>query len=207
MSGAGTAEAALDPDFPLQVLRDLGTGVFTLDTEGRITYVNPWAQRLLGRTLDGMLGRDAHDLLHRRPDGSPVPREQCTMQTPLSSGRSAEEGSEEYFLRADGTTVPIIWSTTPLRLAGRVAGLVVVFSDFSLHRAAEERMTAHTAALEALTARLNLLADVSAVLMTALDSHGRMRRLLRVLVPELGDWAAVALYSELTGALEHVAVR
>ncbi|MEV8071233.1 SpoIIE family protein phosphatase [Streptomyces sp. NPDC085995] len=207
MSGAGTAEAALDPDFPLQVLRDLGTGVFTLDTEGRITYVNPWAQRLLGRTLDGMLGRDAHDLLHRRPDGSPVPREQCTMQMPLRSGRSAEEGSEEYFLRADGTTVPIIWSTTPLRLAGRVAGLVVVFSDFSLHRAAEERMTAHTAALEALTARLNLLADVSAVLMTALDSHGRMRRLLRVLVPELGDWAAVALYSELTGALEHVAVR
>jgi PAS domain S-box-containing protein len=204
MNGAGTA---LDPDFPLRVLRDLGTGVFTLDTEGRITYVNPWAQRLLGRQPAQMLGRDAHDLLHRRPDGSPMPRERCTMRAPLRGSRSAVEGSEEYFLRADGTIVPIIWSTTPLRLAGRVAGLVVVFSDFSLHRAAEERMAAHAAALEALTARLNLLADVSSVLMSALDSHGRMRRLLRLLVPEMGDWASVALYSEHTGALERIAVR
>ncbi|WP_306191575.1 SpoIIE family protein phosphatase [Streptomyces sp. MK5] len=201
------ASAALEPAFPLAVLRDLGIGVFTIDTEGRITYVNPWAERLLDRPAERMLGEDAHDLLHRRLDGSPVPREECLMRTPLEDGRSALQGSEEYFLRGDGTTVPIIWATTPLLVGGRRAGLVVVFDDFSMYRAAEEQAAAHTAALEALTARLNLLADVSSMLMSSLDASGRMRRLLRVLVPGLGDWAAVALCSERSGTLERVAVR
>ncbi|MGV9347631.1 SpoIIE family protein phosphatase [Streptomyces spiralis] len=200
------ASAALEPDFPLAVLHDLGTGVLTIDPEGRITYANPWAERLLDRPAERMLGEDAHELLHRRLDGSPVPREECLMRIPLEDGRSAQQGSEEFFLRADGTTVPIIWTTTPLLIQGRRAGLVVVFNDFSMYRAAEEQAAAHTAALEALTARLNLLADVSSVLMSTLDASGRMRRLLRVLVPGLGDWASVALCSERSGTLERVAV-
>ncbi|MFF8596831.1 SpoIIE family protein phosphatase [Streptomyces sp. NPDC015220] len=204
MSEAG---GALDPDFPHAVLRDLGTGVFTMDASDRITFVNPWAERLLGRSEAEMLGRDAHDLLHRRPDGSRVPREQCTMRTPVTAVRPAEQGSEEYFLRADGSVVPIIWATTPLLLAGSRAGLVVVFSDFSLHRDAEERAAAHTAALEALTSRLNLVAEVSTLLMSAMDVSSSVRRLLRLLVPELGDWAAVALSEERLGVLERIAVR
>ncbi|MGW0086321.1 SpoIIE family protein phosphatase [Streptomyces sp. NPDC003393] len=199
--------AALDPDFPLAVLRDLGTGVITIDNEGRITYANPWAERLLDRSAEQMLGEDAHDLLHRRLDGGRVPREQCLMPVREDDEEATQQGSEEYFLRGDGTTVPIIWSTTPLLFRGRRAGLVVVFNDFSVYRAAEEQAAAHTAALEALTARLNLLADVSSVLMSTLDASGRMRRLLQMLVPGLGDWAAVALCSERTGTLERVAVR
>ncbi|MGW5372727.1 PAS domain-containing protein [Streptomyces sp. NPDC004009] len=133
MSGA---DAGREPELPHAILRDLGTGVFTIDLTGHITYVNPWAEQLLGRSAGDMLGEDAHDLLHRRPDGGLVPREQCLMRTPLHDNGSVEQGSEEYFLRADGTTLPIIWATTPLRPAGRRAGLVIVFSDFSLHREA-----------------------------------------------------------------------
>ncbi|MGW3360695.1 SpoIIE family protein phosphatase [Streptomyces bungoensis] len=204
MGGSG---AGREPEFPHAVLRDLGTGVFTVDLAGRITYVNPWAEELLGWRAADMLGEDAHDLLHRRPDGGALPREECLMRAPLRDNRSLQQGSEEYFLRADGTTVPIIWSTTPLRLADRPAGLVIVFSDFSLHREAERRAAARTAALEAMTARLNLVADISSVLMSGLNPVSQMRRLLRMLVPELGDWGSVALCSERTGALERVAVR
>ncbi|MFD5495445.1 SpoIIE family protein phosphatase [Streptomyces sp. NPDC001812] len=203
-------DEALQPGFPHAVLHALGTGVFTVDTSGRITFVNPWTERLLGRPAARMIGRDAHDLLHRRPDGGPVPRDQCSIMALLRSGRPAEEGSDEYFLRDDGTTVPIIWATTPLLLAGRRAGLVVVFNDFSLHRDAEEQAAAHTAALEALTTRLNLVADVSSVLMSATATPQRIAQLLRLLVPAFGDWAAVDLRSErdrAAGTLERVAVR
>ncbi|MEU9476154.1 SpoIIE family protein phosphatase [Streptomyces sp. NPDC048191] len=197
----------LNPDFTGAVLRDIGAGVFTMDTAGMITYVNPWAERLLARPMAQLLGHDAHDLLHRRPDGGLVPREQCLMRTPLAGGRDAAEGSEEYFLRGDGVPLPIIWSATPLRLAGRPAGLVIVFSDFSLHRDAEERATAHTAALEALTNRLNLLAEVSSVLMSNMDATAAARKLLPLLVPELGHWAAVDLIDARSGVPQRVAVR
>ncbi|MCS0603056.1 SpoIIE family protein phosphatase [Streptomyces sp. LP11] len=200
------SDEALDPDFAGTVLRDLGAGVFTMDSAGLITYVNPWAERLLARTMADMLGRDAHDLLHRRPDGSPVPRERCLLRTPLLGNRDAEEGSDEYFLRGDGTTVPIIWTTTPLALKDRQAGLVVVFSDYSAHRDAERRAAAHMAALEALTDRLNLLADVSTALISSMDAGAVAHRLLPLLVPDLGDWAALDLVAAGSGALERVAV-
>ncbi|GAA3126820.1 SpoIIE family protein phosphatase [Streptomyces echinatus] len=198
---------ASGPEFAGAVLGSIGAGVFTMDADGLITYVNPWAERLLARSAAEMLGRDGHDLLHRRPDGGTVPRELCLMRAPLRSGRDAEEGSEEYFLRGDGTTVPIIWSTTPFGLGGHRSGLVVVFSDFSLHRDAEERAAAHTAALEALTCRLNLLADVSSVLMSSMDATTAARRLLPLLVPAMGDWAVVDLVDARSAVLERVAVR
>ncbi|MFH8800864.1 SpoIIE family protein phosphatase [Streptomyces sp. NPDC017936] len=197
----------VDPAFATAVLHSVGAGVFTLDAAGVITYANPWAERLLGRPAARMLGHDAHALLHRRPDGSPIPREQCLMQAPLRGSRDAQEGSEEYLLRGDGTTLPIIWSTTALAPGGHGGGLVVVFSDFSLHRDAEERAAAHMAALEALTNRLNLLADVSSVLMSSMDATTAARRLLPLLVPALGDWAVVDLVGAHSGTLERVAVR
>lgn len=199
-------DPGLGPDFPRAVLHHLGTGVLIMDTSGRIVYANPWAERLLGRSAAEMTGRDAHDLLHRRADGSRLPHERCMLRAPLRTS-FAEQGSQEFFERADGTVMPIIWSTTPLLQAGRQEGLILVFGDFSLYRAAEQRMTAHTAALERLTGRLNLLADVSSVLMSAVDAVDRMRRLLRLLVPALGDWAAVTLWADPYGTPEHIAVR
>ncbi|MER6468806.1 SpoIIE family protein phosphatase [Streptomyces collinus] len=203
MTGSGGAR---NPGFAGEVLRDLGAGVLTLDPAGRITYANPWAERLLGRPVAQMLGHDAHDLLHRSPDGSPVPRERCLMRSPLSGSRDAVEGSEEYFLRGDGVLLPIIWSATPLMPGGTPGGVVIVFSDFSLHRDAEERAIAHTAALEALTNRLNLLAEVSSVLMSTMDAIAAARALLPLLVPELGLWAAVDLVDAHSGILRRVAV-
>ncbi|NED16752.1 SpoIIE family protein phosphatase [Streptomyces sp. SID9913] len=209
-----TTRVVPEPDFPRAVLRDAGVGVLTTDGSGRITYVNPWAERLLGRPAGTMLGHDVHDLLHRSADGGPVPRERCTMLAPLDrggtadeDGPAAEEGSDEYLLRVDGSVMPVHWATTPLRAAGRPDGLVLAFSDYTAEREAAERAAAHTAGLEALTDRLHLMEDASEVLMSPDDTPGRIRRLLRLLVPALGEWAAVDLYSEHDGSLERVAVR
>ncbi|MGW0819318.1 SpoIIE family protein phosphatase [Streptomyces viridiviolaceus] len=204
--GNAGADGVPEADFARAVLRDLGAGVLTLDPSGRITSVNPWAERLLGRSAQEMIGQDAHDLLHRYADGSRVPRERCTMRDPPYRA-PAREGSEEYLQRGDGTTVPIIWATTPLTWNGRPAGLVVVFHDFSLHRSAAEDAAARTAALETLTGRLHLVAEISTVLTPTEGTSGTIRRLLRLLVPELGQWAAVDVCPGQQDVLERVAVR
>ncbi|MFH8974858.1 SpoIIE family protein phosphatase [Streptomyces sp. NPDC017890] len=204
--GAEGADVAPAPDFARAVLHALGAGVLTLDPSARITSVNPWAEHLLGRPARDMIGHDAHDLLHRHADGSPVPRERCALRNPLH-GASSEEGSEEYFQRADGTTVPIIWATTPLVREGRPEGLVLVFHDFSLHRSATEETEARTTALEDLTAQLHLVAEISTVLIPTERTSATIRRLVRLLVPELGQWAAVDVYPGHSDILERVAVR
>ncbi|MEW2633049.1 SpoIIE family protein phosphatase [Streptomyces sp. NPDC048389] len=184
-----------EQDFLRAVFESLGAGLFVTDLSGRVTASNPWARQLVGRAEEQMLGQDAHDLLHRQADGRPIPREECHVLGVIGTGRPAE-GSDEFYLRADGTTVPIIWAATPLMRQGQVDGAVIVFHDFSLHREAAEQRATHLAALEELTERLTMVAEISAVLSSTLDVPKMLHRLVRLLVPDLADWAAVDLHDQ-----------
>ncbi|MEU1214500.1 SpoIIE family protein phosphatase [Streptomyces sp. NPDC005791] len=185
-----SAGGLLEINFMRTVFDSLGAGVFVTDATGRIDACNPRAARLLDRPQEQMLGHDIHDLLHRGADGGTVPRSECDMLTVLESGRPAE-GSEEHFLRGDGSLVPIIWAATPLRHEGHLEGTVVVFHDFSLHRDAAEQTAAYLSALEGLTARLTMVAEVSTVLISTLETPEMLHRLAGLLVPDMGDWAAI----------------
>ncbi len=51
----------------------MSEGLYTLDPEGRLIYINRAAQDMLGWEHDELLGRVMHDVIHfRRADGSPV---------------------------------------------------------------------------------------------------------------------------------------
>ncbi|MFF8763030.1 SpoIIE family protein phosphatase [Nocardiopsis dassonvillei] len=201
-----------DDGWPLEtgllraVFDSVGAGMFVIDTTGRITAANPYAQHILGRPRERMLGLDLHELLHRDAEGERSSREDCRVLAVLDSGHPAE-GSSESFLRGDGTLVPIIWATTPLQHEGRLEGAVIVFHDFRAHRDAAEQTAAHLAALEELTGRLRLVAEISVVLASTLDVPEMLDRLVRLLVPELGDWAVVDMVTDgRTKEVERVAV-
>ncbi|MFE3515279.1 SpoIIE family protein phosphatase [Streptomyces sp. NPDC059166] len=200
-------DGLLEVDFMRTVFDSLGAGVFVTDMTGRLTACNPRAARLLGRPRDAMLGHDLHDLLHRGRDGGTIPRSECGLLAVLESDRPAE-GTEELFLRGDGSLVPVIWAATPLRHEGHPEGMVIVFHDFSLHRDAAEQTAAYLAALEGLTARLTMVAEVSSVLISPSGPAETLRKLAGLLVPDMGDWAAIDLRSPGdTGAMRRVAVR
>lgn len=72
----------------------------------------------------------------------------------------------------------------------------MVFHDFKKHRDAHEQTAAHLAALEELTTRLSMVAEVSTLLISSLHIGETLDGLVRLLVPELGDWAVVDLIPE-----------
>lgn len=174
------------------VFDSVGAGMFVIDATGRITAANPYARRILGRSEEQLLGFDLHDLLHRDADGGEVPRRECRVLTVFDSGQPTE-GSSEFYLSGDGTPVPIIWAATPLQHEEHLEGAVVVFHNFTAHRDAAEQTAAHLVALEELTARLSMVAEVSVLLISTLDIPEMLDRLVRLLVPELGDWAVIDL--------------
>ncbi|MFJ4538711.1 SpoIIE family protein phosphatase [Streptomyces tibetensis] len=195
---------AAEPGFWRQVVGQLGTALIVLDPAGRFLAVNPAAERLLGRAAAAMLGEDAHDLLHREADGGRVPRERCPLLRAVAE-RAEARGEGHICLRGDGRLVAISWSASPLRDDGAFVGMAVLLTDAAGDRSARRERAAYTRALEDLTERLTLVAEITDVLGQTLETDEALARLGRLLVPRLADWAAVDLRAG-SGQVHRVAV-
>jgi len=123
----------------------MGEGLYTVDSEGRLTFMNPAAQRIFGWTLDEIVGRRMHDVTHHtHPDGTPFPSEECEGLQVLREGRMMSE-HQDVFIRKDGTFFDVVYSSSPLRSDNEITGLVVVFRDITERNRAEQeiRFQAH----------------------------------------------------------------
>lgn len=202
--GEGRSGPAAEPDFWRQVVEQLSTALMVVDPAGRILALNPAAERLLGRAAAAMRGKDAHELLHRATDGGTLPRERCLLLRSLAEGAAAR-GEGDRYLRGDGRLVTISWTASPLTDGGSFKGMVVLLNDITGDRSARRERAAYTSALEDLTERLTLVAEITDVLGQTLDTDEALARLGHLLVPRLADWAAVDLRTG-SGEVHRVAV-
>lgn len=119
------------------ILGAAGEGVYGLDAEGRTTFANRAATEILGWREEDILGQVIHDVHHHsHEDGSPYPREQCPVYLALTDGKVHREDTE-VFWHSDGRSIPVEYTSTPIREAGRITGAVVVFRDISERRRLE----------------------------------------------------------------------
>ena len=121
------------------LLESLPAAVYTTDAEGTITFFNQASAAIAGRTP--RVGEDKWCVSWKlfRPDGSPVPHEQCPMAVALRDNR-AVRGEELVVERPDGVRIPIIPYPTPIRDdSGRLVGAVNMLVDISERRQAEYR--------------------------------------------------------------------
>jgi len=115
-------------------------GLYALDDEGRVAFMNSAAERILGWTEDELRGKPMHDNVHfQHADGSPHPAEDCPLLRVRQLGKPTQR-SHEAFTRKDGTICPVSYSAAPLRNGWRANGVVVVFRDTSDDQAEHERI-------------------------------------------------------------------
>jgi PAS domain S-box-containing protein len=113
------------------VTSHIGEGLYVFDREGRITFMNNEAERLLGWTMDEMNARGPHELVHnRRADGTPLPFEECRIHNMAYSGRHYFS-TDEVFVRKDGTVFPILVISSPIYEGGQVVASVTAFREIS----------------------------------------------------------------------------
>ncbi|GAA1299457.1 hypothetical protein Psi02_62690 [Planotetraspora silvatica] len=193
-------------DLVRALFHGLRVGLYVVDQMGKILLVNPYAERLLDRPARQLIGVDPHDLLHRNADGSPIPREDCQILAAFAEGVYVRS-EEAWFTRGSGDLVPVGVMAAPLPLGGKKdMGSVVLFYDLSRHKAVEHKQAAALAALEKLTDRLSLMAEISTVLASTLKVDEALRRLSRLVVPRLADWAMIDLLGPSGDGVNRVAV-
>jgi len=127
-------------EFDDEVMNNMGEGLYTVDSQGLVTFMNPAAEELFGWSLEELQGRKMHDMTHyKHPDGSPFPAEECAGLQVLSFGRTLAD-HEDVFVRKDGTFFNVVYSSSPLRENGKLNGLVVVFRDITAKKQAEQAL-------------------------------------------------------------------
>ncbi|GAB4292681.1 MAG: hypothetical protein Kow0096_07760 [Thiohalomonadaceae bacterium] len=140
-------------DYQRTILAALGEGLYCVDGEGFLRFLNPAAERMLGWRESELLGRNAHDAFHgKRPDGTPLPRSECAMLGVFRDGISYH--GEEMFTRRDGSSFPVECHSTPLYENGAITGAVVAFTDISRRKEDEQRIL-HLAYHDGLTGLAN----------------------------------------------------
>jgi PAS domain S-box-containing protein len=105
--------------------------LYVVDAQGRIRFLNAAALRILGYEDERqLLGRPSHDTIHYlRADGTPFPAVECPLLRPRTTGEAVRV-DDDWFVRQDGTLVPVAYSSAPIALSdGR--GAVVSFRDMS----------------------------------------------------------------------------
>ena len=108
-----------------------GDGIYGLDVNGYVTFLNPAAQRMTGWSLSDLQGYTQHSMVHHsHADGSHYPRQDCPIYQALRDGQ-VHHREDEVFWRKDGTSFPVSYTSTPILREGRPIGAVIVFSDIT----------------------------------------------------------------------------
>lgn len=120
-----------------EVLEALPAAVYTTDAEGRVTFFNQAAIELAG--CSPRIGEDQWCVTWKlyRPDGTPLPHDECPMAIALKENRSVR-GEEAVAERPDGVRIPFIPYPTPIRDAfGNLVGAINMLVDISERKQAE----------------------------------------------------------------------
>jgi PAS domain S-box-containing protein len=150
-------------EFLRRALANMAEGVYAVDERGRLTFLNPAGEALLGYREAELKGQFLHEIIHRQyEDGRPRPRAECPLTEVLVSG-GAYRTEDDVFTRKDGQLLPVAYSCSPLPteldVPGATGGAVVSFRDMTERKRESRKLADDLDALGWLTRVRDALED------------------------------------------------
>jgi PAS domain S-box-containing protein len=120
------------------ILNSAGEGIYGVNLRGKITFANPAAARILGYSIEELMGQSMYTLLrHSRADGTPYLTFESPIDATLRSG-TVQSKLEELFYRRDGSSFPVEYVSTPIQEREYIIDAVVTFKDITDRRLVEQ---------------------------------------------------------------------
>jgi len=135
-----------------RIVETIADGILILNQEGRYTFANAAAERILGLPRSAIVQRTYNDPAWKvtRMDGKPCTEEDLIFIQVMQTGNSVY-GLEQIFERPDGTQIVLSRNGAPLHDAsGAIVGVVISITDVTERKRAEERMRQQNQYLTAL---------------------------------------------------------
>jgi PAS domain S-box-containing protein len=119
-------------------LNSIGDAVIATDAEGRVTLLNPLAEKLTGWTLAQASGHPIDEIFHIINQDTRQPATIPVMET-LAQGTTHGLANHTVLIARDGTECSIADSCAPIRdRDAHVVGAVLVFRDVTVEYAAQK---------------------------------------------------------------------
>ena len=119
------ADLAYQSQLTLTVTENATSGLFLMDPQLRVTYMNSAGREIIGHSLADLGDRPFHDVVHHsRPDGTPLPMAECRIWRAVIGEQTNLEPFEDWFIRPDGTFYPVRIAAAPINRDDRVVSVV-----------------------------------------------------------------------------------
>jgi PAS domain S-box-containing protein len=116
-----------------ELVENANSIIFRMDTEGRVTFLNEFAQRFFGYTEDEILGQPAVGTVV--PEKGRHGEDLATMIQDLLHHPDRYPTNENENVRSDGTRVWVAWTNKAIRDAeGRLTGVLCVGNDITARK-------------------------------------------------------------------------
>ena len=115
-----------------RILSSIDEGIVMVDPEGRVTFANPAAARMIGCSTDDLAGQVLHEIVHPAcalADGD------CAISAPPSS--APRRGTDESITRVDGSVFPAEFVRLDLWEGDVRSGTLLTLRDVSERRIVE----------------------------------------------------------------------
>jgi diguanylate cyclase (GGDEF)-like protein/PAS domain S-box-containing protein len=119
------------------ILRSVGEGVFGVNSDGYISFVNPACRRILGYAPDDrLIGSLAKKLLHNNGEA----KNDIVLGSGLNNKNDRIKARETLFLHKSGSALSVECTVYPLTIEDKCEGSVVAFRDISERKLLEEEL-------------------------------------------------------------------
>jgi len=120
------------------ILESVGEGVYGVDNDGQVTFINPTALSIVGKKdMAGVLGRQAKDAFHYHLENDVYSHDRLYR----AYGKGVELRCwETSFKHESGKPVPVECTVYPLIIHGHQEGSVIAFRDISERKMLEEKL-------------------------------------------------------------------
>jgi PAS domain S-box-containing protein len=120
------------------LLQSVGEGIFGVDLDGKVAFINPAANRMLGYGPEELIGKEIHEKIHHsHADGSAYPKSECPMYLTRADGTD-HHIADEVLWRKDGSSFPVEYTSMPIKKNEQVVGAVITFMDITERKRTEE---------------------------------------------------------------------